>query len=71
MHDLRDHGVCDLTGDEMENMVETCNEIVKESTKYMNDCGLRRKETPWSYSSKDETTWASSPLFAYRHLVKS
>jgi predicted transglutaminase-like cysteine proteinase len=71
VHDQRDHGFCDLTKTEMENMIEACNEIVKESAKYMDDCGLRGKEPLWVYSAKDETTWASSPLFAYGHLVKS
>jgi len=45
--------------------------IISSQSQYMNECGLPRAPILWHYNPKDESTWASSENFAYKHLLNT
>ncbi len=47
---------------EIKNVTDTCNH-------YMDSCGLKCPKPLWIYDNKDQTTWPSSDLFEYAHLL--
>jgi|GEM_PF-4591023 hypothetical protein len=50
--------------------IEHINRIHARITNYLNRHKYKMPPPLWKYDIYDETTWASSPKFAYGHLVK-
>lgn len=57
--------------EEFEDFIQEVTAITKASSRYLNSKGHYMAKPLWVYDEDDETTWASSPKFAYRHLLSS
>lgn len=54
-----------LTDAARESIKDHLNFVLTESSAYLLKCGLNFPRPLWDYNRDDETTWASSPNFAY------
>lgn len=53
-----------------EDFIQNVSYVLRQSSIYLNKRGYKLPKPLWKYNPDDETTWASSPNFAYGHLLK-
>lgn len=69
VRDYYKDGICGLSLEEINELIDKADDVIKQSTIYMNKHGVMSSTSKWHYSYKDTRTHLSSSDFIYGDLL--
>ena len=60
-----------ISQDAAKSIENEIKELVTKVNIYLDACGLMPEPSLWKYDPKDESTWASSKKFKFKHLLNT
>ncbi len=69
-HTLRKKKIIPLPPGVLEDFIKRVTTAMEHTSQYLDKHGYCMPRPLWKYDAQDETTWVSSPKFAYGHLLK-